>query len=51
MDELVFRSISETTHADWLVNGPATLDQSLDWSNVSFDGKIFELMLINFKQN
>ena len=45
--ELVFRSVYKITHADWLLNGPIFYDIG----PVRFGGKIFELFLMNFKEN
>ena len=53
MADLVFRSVCEITHSDWLPEAPIFgLSPHAFYSGlINFGGKIFELVLVKFKEN
>ena len=56
MAEFIFQSVRRIAHANWLFSGPRISDiglvQYTSYSGqVSFSGKIFELILMKFKKN
>ena len=53
MADLVFRSVCEITHSDWLPEAPIFgLSPHAFYSGlINFGGRIFELVLVKFKEN
>ena len=53
MAELVFPPIRQMTRVDWLLNKPIFYDVRpiVPTHSISFDGKIFELILMKSKEN